>query len=96
MSTNYQWKGPLSLSFGYDDGDYHNTEITRGSGDQEVLREIKQCRTILKKGKKAGGFSIGWCDTATDASDSLRFPSIMSTRENALELLKALEDFNQS
>jgi hypothetical protein len=49
MNTKYKWKGPLSLSFGYNDGDYLNTEIENGSGDQEVQENIEKCRSIIKE-----------------------------------------------
>ena len=95
MNTKYKWKGPLSLSFGYNDGDYLNTEIENGSGDQEVQENIEKCRSIIKEKNENDGFSIGWSDISTNESDSIRFPSTMSTPEEALKFLKAVENFSK-
>ena len=93
MNSNQQWKGPLSLSFGYNDGSYLNTEVSIGSGDQEALEEINKCRLILKSQKKNEGFSIGWSDLSTNEGGAIQFPSIISTNADAKSFLKSLETF---
>jgi hypothetical protein len=95
MNTKYKWKGPLSLSFGYSDGSYLNIEIKHSSGDQKVQENVEKCRLIIKNKNKDNDFSIGWSDISTNESDSIRFPSIMSTPEEVLEVLKSIENFSK-
>ena len=91
MADFPNWKGPLSLSFGYDSGDYLNTNVARSSADQEVLEAIATCRGLLKKKKQKGsGFSIGWHDLDTDIGS---YTNSGHDPAEVLGILDALERF---
>ena len=57
-----RWRGPLSLSIGFEDGSYVNANLTKGNENTEVLAAILRCKDILKKPRKGDGFRIGYSD----------------------------------
>ena len=87
-----RWEGPLSLSFGFNDGSYVNANLTKGIKDSEVLRAILRCKNFLKKPKKEDGFVIGWEDLSDKSGGRLD----QGDGSSILILFADIEDFMRS
>ena len=91
------WTGPLSISIGFNDGDYCNTELSKGTTDEECIDALQRCDEILAmEDPGEDGMSIGWHDLSNDKGDSVRYPSIMSTKEEFAGIVNDLRNFMSS
>jgi hypothetical protein len=87
-----RWRGPLSLSIGFEDGSYVNANLTKGIEDYRVLEAILRCKKFLKKPKKEDGFVIGWVDLSDKRGGRLD----QGDGSSALILFADIEDFMRS
>jgi len=88
------WIGPLSLSISFNSGDYCNTELDKGVLDDEVNESLNECEEILSLGDPGDrGLSIGWVDLSNDEGDSIRYPSILSSKEDILQVIQNIRQF---
>jgi hypothetical protein len=84
-----RWRGPLSLSIGFEDGSYVNANLTKGIEDHGVLEAILRCKKFLKKPKKEDGFVIGWEDLSDKSGGRLD----QGDESSALMLFDDIENF---
>lgn len=88
------WSGPLSISIGFNDGDYCNAELCKGTTHDECLDALQKCDEILAmEDPGESGISIGWVDLSNDEGDSIRYPSIMSTKEDVTKVVNGVRQF---
>ena len=91
------WAGPLSISIGFNDGDYCNAELSQGTAHGECLDALQKCDGILAmEDPGEDGISIGWEDLSNGEGDSIRYPSIMSTKEEFAEVVNDVRKFMSS
>ena len=93
-SKSMNWEGPLSISIGFSDGDYCNANLSKGTTHDECLDALQKCDEILAM-EDAGerDLSIGWVDLSNDEGDSIRYPSIMSDKEDVVKVVNDVRQF---
>ena len=68
------WTGPLSISIGFNDGDYCNAKLTQGTAHDECLDTLQKCDEILAmEDPGENGISIGWSDLSNGEGGSVRY-----------------------